>query len=502
MNKLIVVFCFLVIHTTTFSKPSLIYNPSIHSNTSTLLKLNLKRDFNAIGNGINDDTEAFFRATEFLQKRKINCELFIPISTYRVGVQTIHPFNSSHIIYLKGCSRISIVGELKSKKKPIILYNNNLRFGAFDNVTNKAVPSQNNYYVYANRVDIGDCIFFDECRNMLINNLLLDGNFYEGKIIKGGTWGDMHWQAGHTGIKIHKSGNVIVKNTTVQRFGLDGLYINGDYTKEDQKNITVTNCIFDYNCRLGAGWCGGSDVKFNQCVFSNTGKGLFFSQPGSGLDIEPESIFTPTVSPFCKNGEINNCTFYNNMVVGLVGMNNLTSNIKINSCKFVSFQNPHENVGFGLNTSVHSPEFGFNNCKFYGSIKYFYNDANCTKEQGTQFKNCYFSDQLIENKIIKNATIYQNTLVSDINPKWLLFDGCTFETFKSNTILLSANTTQEVVLKNNKFTLHQNAKNSINLTNVTFDNNTIFQNSTKNSENNINLERGANLNNVFKNLIK
>jgi hypothetical protein len=384
---------------------------------SAQVKLDLKKDFKAKGDGKTDDTNAFLLAANRINDIKQGVTLFIPAGKYLVHPQKPSPaeieapFLPIDLLYLKGCSNITIAGE----KGTLIRYNNGLYFGAFRR-KGKGFEKTTRTTDWKYRVAIGHGFNLENCKNIVIRTVEIDGN--NSSFNLGGEFGDVGMQIDNDGIFVKDCSNVSISDSYFHHFGRDGILVINK-TPQDFKtpsqNITVTNCRFEYNGRQGFSWAGGVGFYAVNCSFSHTGKTKFASPPGAGVDLEPNAGY------IARNGVFVNCRFNNNNGVAVLadegGFN--VSEIQFKNCSMSG------------ETSaaiwVKSPGFTFTDCKINGT--FYYGCAGRNREEGTKFIRCFFTDINSKN----------NYIVESNGSKYLLFDRCTFKATANGMMYISAN---------------------------------------------------------------
>ena len=318
--------------------------------------------FGAIPNDGKSDQNAFEKASDYINKKKGNIKLIIPSGLYIVGKQDEtrgnYFFSAREIITLKNCSNVEIVGEPGA----IIKYGVGLRFGTFklkDGLsTNITYECGSKPMKSSERAALGHVIQLQNCSNINISQLTLDGNFYEetlnnmnsfpirnvteknkkylsNKINIGGGYGNCGVQIEHYGILIFHSSNVTINSVECRRFGSDGLLIANVDGKD--KNIVVKNSKFDYNSRTGIAIGGGEDIQILNCIISNTGR-FFYVATATGIDIEPEDDIKAK-NKKVKNVLIDNCTIKGNSEGAVLAkFGGFSENITISNSNIQSFR--------------------------------------------------------------------------------------------------------------------------------------------------------------------
>ncbi|MEJ7666089.1 MAG: right-handed parallel beta-helix repeat-containing protein [Hymenobacter sp.] len=214
---------------------------------------------------------------------------------------------------------------------------------------------------------IGTCISLQKCENVEVSNPSLDGN--AGHLLVGGHWGDTGIQLSADGLFVHDSRRITLRRLAVHHFGRDGIQVLNRLAKtlEDarREHISIENSTFDYNGRQGLSITGVNGLRATNCSFSHTGRVLIpalgkalFSNPGAGVDVEPEGGFASQV-------RFENCRFVNNAGQGLVSDRYgdgppTTKSIVLSNCLLWGVTN--------WSAWVRQTDFQFENCRLYGAF--------------------------------------------------------------------------------------------------------------------------------------
>ena len=414
------------------------------------------KSFGAKGDGTTNDTGAFLQAANFFTARGGNGTLTIPAGIYIVGQQiaskgdlTKHAYAAVDILGFKNISNLVIQGQQGS----VLRYVANLKFGSFDPVTGK-VFNGNNPAVPAIKYAaiIGNCISLIDCRNITIKNLQLDGN---NKAMKfGGRYDDQGIQLTHNGVFIQNCHAIVIDHINASYFGLDGIIVSNIASSEPD-NITISNAVFEFNCRQGLSWVGGNFLTVKNCQFNHTGKSAYFSPPGAGVDLEAEinSI---------SGGIFDNCQFVDNSGCGVV-----TAGKTVQNCRFT-------NCTFWGTTSwsiwVSAPSFTFTGCKIYGSIVHGY--AAPSDAVATHFIRCLFED-----KPYNGQPPYGKFMIESEGAWRISFDSCTIINNDKPIAWLNNNGNPEgkATISNSHFIINKKDSGimSVALFNVNFKMNTV-----------------------------
>lgn len=344
--------------------------------------------------GLNDDTDyrdhnafnAVTKAIENYTGNQIYIHIPRPVNTYIVGRQSMG--DSEGGPYLSSEQIIEVVGKGKSvhvhAEQVRIRTRNGLRYGVFsvaDNTPYTAKQTQGNSphrkNVYVS--NLGHMFNFHEIDDLIMTGSYdLNGN-REGQLIGGG-WGDTGWQIPASGIHFIGVKRYYIENVQSHHHCWDGVYVAGwNYSDTpdlyDNKLKGVLNNVHcDANSRQGVSLCGGQNITFNDCTFSNTGLPSYSvaSLPCQGVDIEPERYPVRKVV-------FNACGFLNNRTQGLAAIVGDSKDVTCNDCTF---------VGMPMTAWVDKPKYTFNNCHFNGKIEQLHN--NQRDDYRTKFNDCTF----------------------------------------------------------------------------------------------------------------
>jgi hypothetical protein len=363
------------------------------------------QSFGAKADGKTNNQAAFKKAAEFFNNRGGNGKLVIPKGVYIVGNQVFTGGGLNKPAYLgDDVLHFTNVNNLNIQGAPgaILKYKNGMRLGAFSPQTGKEYEHGEGFFVNKSYAAIlGSCLVFDNCSNIQVSNLELNGN--NGNILLGGVYGDKGRQIPHNGVYILNSKSISIDNIAVHHFGLDGIIISNKKSSVND-SIRLTNSSFEYNSRQGLSWVGGNQLYVNKCKFNHTGRGKFSSPPGAGVDIESE------IDPV-RNGIFENSEFIDNTGPGLVADSGNSGDCTFSGCTFWGITS--------WSIWVAKPNFSFRDCHIYGSVVRGYSSP--TTQDATKFYNCSFED-----KPYNNNPVYGGYLVESNNIKRMLFNGCTF----------------------------------------------------------------------------
>lgn len=338
------------------------------------------KDFGAVADGVTNNTEAFQKASAFLEAN--GGTLIIGAGTYIVGKQKLSGSYSAGVSYTA-----EPILSLLNAKKPIIIegYNailkaaSGLKFGSFNPVTGEkdSIRKEGNRSSY--NASAFTFISVINCLSITIKGLTLDGN--SGKLNIGPAFGPEGIQLSALGIGLYGNKNVSVADCYIHHCALDGIIVAWPGLKDSDPFYphTITNVKCEYNGRQGLSWVGGNNLTVTDCEFSSTGKALnkgfpVISKPSAGIDIEIENSII-------RNGSFINCRVYDNAGPGIVSIAHETYNINFRNCTFI-----------GTTNSAAYPEsqnFSFDSCTFIGMVQRIFGSED--KSKAVSFKNCLFT---------------------------------------------------------------------------------------------------------------
>ncbi|MEO6454096.1 MAG: glycosyl hydrolase family 28-related protein, partial [Ginsengibacter sp.] len=246
----------------------LIIITSIHASFAQKYIVRDIKTFGAKGDGRTNDHNAFQRAAAYFNNRGGNGKLIISKGTYIIGKQIFTggkpgkpAYEGEDLLRFIKLKNFKITGTTMS----ILKYKDSLRFGSFSPATGMRYDPPNNLFQNSSyAAAVGNCIFFEECRNISVTNLSIDGN--NKSMAVGGFFNTSGIQLPHYGIFIKNSNNVIIDNINVHHFGLDGICVS-NIVSQQKDSISILNSSFQYNVRQGLSWIGGNYLVVNNCKF-------------------------------------------------------------------------------------------------------------------------------------------------------------------------------------------------------------------------------------------
>ena len=386
-----------------------------------MLRKDLRRDFGAVGDGRTNDQRAFQRAADFFNKRAQTpagagrAELRLPAGTYLVGDPGA-PGSQPNVLALKGCRNLRIVGA--DSATTTIRYAAGLRYGSFDPAAGRPFEAPTAYFTAAAYgVGLGTCLVLQDCDNVEVIGISFDGD--SPRLTVGGHWGDTGIQLPADGIFVGNSRRVRLRGLAVHHFGRDGIQVlnrlANSLVDNNLEEILLENSTFDYNGRQGLSLTGVNGLRAVNCSFSHTGRVVIpalgkalFSNPGAGVDVEPEGGFASRV-------RLESCRLVDNAGQGLVADRYgdgppTTQDIVLSNCLLWGTTN--------WSAWVRQTDFCFENCRLYGAFT-----TGCAlAAHATRFVGCTFED-----RPYRGQPAYGLFLVhSDQEARGLSFTNCRF----------------------------------------------------------------------------
>lgn len=384
------------------------------------LHKDLKKDFGAVGDGRINDQPAFARAADFFNRRAQTAAgagraiLHIPRGTYRVGQPG--PGSQPDLLALRGCRNLTIAGEDSATTE--IRYADSLRYGTFDPTTHLPYePPVAFFTAWDWGMRGGIAIVLQNCDNVAVRNLRLNGN--SSHLLVGGHWGDTGIQLPADGVFINDSRHIRLQKLAVHHFGRDGAQVLNHLAKSldapASENIQLENCRFDYNGRQGLSITGANGLRATNCSFSHTGRVVIaalgrplYSNPGAGIDIEPEG-------GYAANIRLDRCRLVDNAGQALVSDRYgsgppTTHNIVLHDCLLWGVTN--------WSAWVRQTGFLFENCRIYGAFV-----TGCAfADHATRFIGCTFEDRAYRGQ----PAYGQFLLYSNREARAMSFTNCRF----------------------------------------------------------------------------
>ena len=360
----------------------------VPGDNDALPTLDVKRDFGARGDGHSDDSRAFARLAEDVNRRDGGVRIVIPEGVYIVGGQTpngrdadgsVYRFDGRDGLILQSCTKpVVIEGENATLRLP-----DGLRFGTFDAqgaTLNVPLP----FYDTRAAATTGYLVGAVACADVRIRGLELDGRNTTYKL--GGGWGDKDRQCRSYGFYFDRCQNVQLSGVSAHHFGLDGLYIKRGGLREDDPAWphVLRNCRFEWNGRQGLSWSGGIGLRASGCTFAHTGYAInkdsgepLVNAPGAGVDIEAEKSI-------CRDGQFADCLFFHTRGPALYCETGDNADVSFQRCRFWNFDN--------YSIVPHNPRLSFFDCDILGAAISAYSSAQ-TPSDGTRFSRCTFEDR-------------------------------------------------------------------------------------------------------------
>jgi hypothetical protein len=384
------------------------------------LHKDLKKDFGAVGDGRTNDQVAFQKAAAVFNERAKtpagagHAVLYLPAGAYLVGQPG--PATVPDLLALRGCRNLSIVGADSATTE--IRYADGLYYGTFDPATHLPYEGATAFFT-ANGWGLhgGTTINLQGCDNVEVRNLRLNGN--SPHLVVGGHWGDTGIQLPFDGIFVGDSRRIRLRQLAVHHFGRDGIQVLNHLAKSvddpAQESILLENSRFDYNGRQGLSITGANGLRAINCSFSHTGRVIIpaldkplYSNPGAGIDIEPEGGYVANV-------RLEHCRLVDNAGQALVSDRYgsgppTTKNIVLRDCLLWGVTN--------WSAWVRQTDFLFENCRLYGAFV-----TGCALAgYATRFVGCTFEDRPYHDQ----PAYGQHLVYSNQEARAMSFTNCRF----------------------------------------------------------------------------
>jgi hypothetical protein len=440
------------------------------------LHKDLKKDFGAVGDGCTNDQAAFQKAAGFFNERAKTpagagrAVLHLPAGTYLVGQPG--PATVPDLLALRNCRNLSIVGADSATTE--VRYADGIYYGTFDPATHLPYEGATAFFTATGwALHGGTAINLQNCNNVEVRDLRLNGN--SPHLVVGGHWGDTGIQLPFDGIFVDNSRRIRLQRLAVHHFGRDGVQVLNRLAKRvddpAQEAILLENSRFDYNGRQGLSITGVNGLRAVNCSFSHTGRVVIpalgrplYSNPGAGIDIEPEG-------GYAANVRLENCRLVDNAGQALVSDRYgsgppTTKHIVISNCLLWGVSN--------WSAWVRQTDFLFEKCRIYGAFV-----AGCAlADYTTRFLGCTFEDRPYRGQ----PAYGQHLVYSNQEARAMSFANCRFVGTRNYLLLARPAATDTA----SRFRLHgctfelDNAEPPLGandqLTGVVFSGNTIFAN--------------------------
>jgi hypothetical protein len=338
--------------------------------------------------------------------------LVLPFGKYKLGIPNGHNQNDPiSFLFFIGLKNFTIKGN-NSK----IFFEDNLMFGSFEKNGNnrRATAGISTNPLYAH--NIGTMLNFQNCENIKIESLILNGNCQNYKL--GGQWGDNGIQLHSFGFKFYGCENTTLTNCDASYFGCDGMLLGR--SKIDCNKFKINNSKFEYNCRQGLSITGCKNLIIDKSKFNYTGF-YYKSNPSSGIDIESES------EGEIKNIIIKNCELKKNKGMAFITYNTNNNANYSNKISNISFENCTLETGGEFVLEAGHKKISFIKCKIYGTIL---NGCQTNiEEDGNKFISCLLSDNNSDAIYLFNHSLFYNYSIAGK----VTFENCIFDISSKNS---------------------------------------------------------------------
>jgi hypothetical protein len=370
-------------------------------------------DFGALGNGIANDSSAFRRLSEAVNRRGGGVIELRAERTYVVGSQ----------LPAEGRWSPTPILEFSRLRMPLTIAGNGarlvaqpgLRFGTFDPRSGGRVDHP---LPYLDQSDLAfpyhAMIFVRDCTAPVqVRDVELDGNLAELRI--GGRFGDTGWQVPATGLLLTGNRDVeIIENVYSHDHGQDGAMFIGVPGRVGRTR--VSKLVSRRNGRQGLSITGGRGYDLLDCEFSQSALGRVSSSPAAGVDIEAEATPIEDVS-------FTRCRFVDNGACGLVADSGDSRDLRFSDCRFIGTTS--------WSAWPNKPGSRFTGCTFVGSVVHAFADPDPAR--AARFMGCTFTD---DPKLSPTAKVYTESgpIVNLAQSENVLFDRCMFRLVASGLL--------------------------------------------------------------------
>jgi hypothetical protein len=339
--------------------------------------------FGAVGDGSTNDTAAFQALGTALTAAGGGMVIFRAGAVYLVGGQTFagatgkgYSYQAMPVLTVSNVNGLHIAGN--GARMQLV---SGLKYGSFDPVTGNAAASSTSADKAAT---IGSAVRISSSKNIVIENLTVDGALATHTI--GGNWDPPAIQLDATGLRLVDVENIHLNNVLCSNNGLDGIYLRGNRRTQypiGSDNLLLTNVDCNGNGRQGMSWVGGHGLTVLNSRFRNTSQASSYNgNPAAGVDIEPNNADWASQALFL------NCSFENNLGVGLLADTGNSRGLAVRECEFWAGFSALEGVTYGSGDALWTSRANLTveNCRIHGTMTH-------TPPTGL-FRRCSFDDAI------------------------------------------------------------------------------------------------------------
>ena len=356
--------------------------------------------YNAVGDGITNDTAAFAAACADLSSNQGGV-LHIPPGIYLVGKQTQasasetgYAYLDKPIIHITGCTQPVVI----EGNGAVLIAASNLKFGAFDPVTGNALATTAPYTTAAHAAHAYRMIHLeDNTGGVVVKDLELNGR--ASLLNLGGQWGTLAGRATHAcGVWLKNNQSVLLENLHIHHHGLDGVLVSAPAcTQESLRTpVTLRNVRCLSNGRNGLRWEGGNGLTAINCQFNFSGRSVPVSALAAGVLVEP------VASAFASQGVFMNCEMVDNVGPAFYSAGTNSTSISLHGCTLIGVSS--------YAAQPYSPRVHFTDCTLAGQVVKPFAESGTERGRATQFTRCRLTD----------ALTYNGQVYTD--PSWYLLD--------------------------------------------------------------------------------
>jgi hypothetical protein len=341
-------------------------------------------DFGAVGDGLNNDTDAFARLSAAIEKNRGGVIELTAGTTYVVGQQRFangrktgrgFAFDPDPIIRVRNATGPVVVKGNGAR----LLAAPGLRYGTFDPRSGDARRDVAPFFEndkaatpYVGMIELTGC-----SGGIRIENIDLDGSV--ATMMIGGEFGDTGHQIPACGMYlIENAGSLVIENVRTHHHCLDGLLLrHRSANVPANATIGIRNLLATHNSRQGFSLAGGVRGSVDNSTFSHTGRGPLISAPAAGIDFEPDA------GHIVRDWTFSNCTMVDNAGAGMLASLGDSAGISFSRCTFIGTTAPA--------AWPEQPKLHFEDCRFVGSVTNV-RGGPLPNGGGARFVRCQFTD--------------------------------------------------------------------------------------------------------------
>lgn len=339
--------------------------------------------FGAAADGTTNDNDAFVAMCLAITTNNGGIVEFRQNAVYIVGKQDFagvyglgYSYRPRDVIRLN-----AITGALHFEWNGAVLRNaTGLKYGSFNPTTGVIHNAPPGGFTDSNYAAWGPVhLYLTNCTGGITTAGKLESDGKHASFSTGGYWGDVGYQLKSDFAELIDCGAYHIDGVYGHHHGRDGV-VTGIFglTEADRggpRDVPqrLTNCRFTYAGRNNLSLIGGIGFSATDCDFSQSGRGVFASQPAAGIDIEAEGSIV-------RNAVFTRCTAINAGGNAMVAASGDSADCRFIDCTFAGY------YGSGYNSHVESkPGFVFERTRFIGGF--------AVPGIGASYVDCEFTDE-------------------------------------------------------------------------------------------------------------